>query len=195
MQCARPAGAAGAQLGCGIAHRATRPATARGVLRLRRRRCPLAPGRAARGRRRVRREAARWRMAAGHEETRPRRGGAPINLKERGSATIWGVALMGLLMTVATAFATVGSVRVASHRVNSAADLSALAAAKLAMINPADACARAAALATQNGVELTRCQITNEIADVWTALPISLPLLGKRTLTGRARAGPAVTTP
>ncbi|MFI7639145.1 Rv3654c family TadE-like protein [Nonomuraea sp. NPDC049400] len=125
----------------------------------------------------------------------PRRGEAPINPKERGSATIWGVALMGLLMTVATAFATLGSVRVAFHRVNSAADLSALAAAKLAMINPEDACARAAALATQNGVELTRCQITNEVADVWTALPISLPLLGKRTLTGRARAGPAVTTP
>ncbi|MEV1171176.1 Rv3654c family TadE-like protein [Nonomuraea sp. NPDC049784] len=118
-----------------------------------------------------------------------------MNPKERGSATLWGVALMGLLMVVATAFATVGSVRVALHRVNGAADLSALAAAKLAIVNPEGACARAAALATQNGVELTQCEITNEVADVWTSLPISLPLLGTRTLTGRARAGPAVTTP
>ncbi|GAA3247764.1 Rv3654c family TadE-like protein [Nonomuraea helvata] len=120
---------------------------------------------------------------------------APINTKERGSATLWGVALMGLLMTVATAFTTVGSARVALHRVNSAADLSALAAAKLAITNPEAACARAAALAVQNGVELTRCEITQEIADVWTSLPVSLPLLGTRTLTGRARAGPAVTPP
>ncbi|MEV4113509.1 Rv3654c family TadE-like protein [Nonomuraea sp. NPDC049695] len=124
-----------------------------------------------------------------------RRGKAPINTKERGSATLWGVALMGLLMTVATAFATVGSARVALHRVNSAADLSALAAAKLAITNPEAACPRAAALAAQNGVELTRCEITQEIADVWTSLPVSLPLLGTRTLTGRARAGPAVTPP
>ncbi|MEV0381815.1 Rv3654c family TadE-like protein [Nonomuraea sp. NPDC050643] len=118
-----------------------------------------------------------------------------MNAKDRGSATLWGVALMGLLMAIATAFATVGSVRVARHRVNSAADLSALAAAKLAIIDPEGACARAATLAAQNGVTLTQCKITNDTADVWTSLPISLPLLGTRTLTGRSRAGPADPAP
>lgn len=98
---------------------------------------------------------------------------------------------MGLLMAVATALATVGSIRVAHHRVNSAADLSALAAAKLALIDPEGACERASTLAAQNGVELTQCKITDDIADVWTALRLSLPLLGFRTLTGRSRAGPA----
>ncbi|MGW4793808.1 Rv3654c family TadE-like protein [Nonomuraea sp. NPDC004297] len=114
-----------------------------------------------------------------------------INLNDRGSATLWGVALMGLLMAIALALATVGSVRVARHRADSAADLSALAAARLALIDPEGACARAAELATSNGVELTKCEITDDVADVWTALPISLPLLGTRSVAGRSRAGPA----
>ncbi|MEV0314325.1 Rv3654c family TadE-like protein [Nonomuraea fuscirosea] len=118
-----------------------------------------------------------------------------IKQHERGSATLWGVALMGLLMAIATVLATVGSVRVARHRVNGAADLSALAAAKLALIDPENACGRASAVAAQNGVELTRCVVNDDVADVWTALPISLPLLGTRTLTGRSRAGPADPTP
>ncbi|WP_049577751.1 Rv3654c family TadE-like protein [Nonomuraea sp. SBT364] len=110
---------------------------------------------------------------------------------DRGSATLWGVALMTLLMAVATTFAVVGSVRVARHRVNAAADLSALAAAKLALIDPEAACTQAAAMASENGVELANCTITGEVADVWTALQITLPALGTRTLNGRARAGPA----
>ncbi|MFB9474734.1 Rv3654c family TadE-like protein [Nonomuraea salmonea] len=115
--------------------------------------------------------------------------------RERGSATLWGVALMGLLMAVAMAFATIGSVRVAQHRVNSAADLSALAAAKLVLIDPESACLRAAELAAANGAKLTKCEITTDRADIWTAVPLSLPLLGATTLTGRSRAGPAPPTP
>lgn len=115
--------------------------------------------------------------------------------RDRGSATLWGVALMGLLMAVAVSFATVGSVRVARHRVYGAADLSALEAARLAIADPERACARAAEVATANGVRLAGCTITDEIADVWTALEISLPGLGRRSLTGRARAGPTWITP
>jgi secretion/DNA translocation related TadE-like protein len=84
---------------------------------------------------------------------------------------------------------------VARHRVNTAADLSALAAARLALIDPEAACERASALATRNGVQLIECKITNEIADIWTSLSISLPVVGTRTLTGRSRAGPAAATP
>ncbi|WP_160150302.1 Rv3654c family TadE-like protein [Nonomuraea solani] len=116
-----------------------------------------------------------------------------MNAKDRGSATLWGVAFMSLLMALATTVATVGSVRIARHRVNSAADLSALAAARSAVIDPEAACAKAGKLAARNGVELTECKITNDIADVWMALSISLPLLGSRTITGRSRAGPAPT--
>ncbi|MEU0563893.1 Rv3654c family TadE-like protein [Nonomuraea sp. NPDC005983] len=119
----------------------------------------------------------------------------PAQRGDRGSATLWGVALMGLLMAVAMAFTTVGSVRVARHRVNDAADLSALAAARLAVIDPDGACLRAADLAARNGVKLVRCTISNEIADVQTSLPITLPAVGTRTLTGRSRAGPSQSSP
>ncbi|MDA0636671.1 flp pilus-assembly TadE/G-like family protein [Nonomuraea sp. MCN248] len=114
---------------------------------------------------------------------------------DRGSATLWGVALMGLLMTLALAFATAGSVRVARHRAHDAADLSALAAAELALVDPEGACARAATLARQNGAALSSCAITGAVADVRTSLTIPLPGLGPRTVTGRARAGPSRSSP
>lgn len=98
---------------------------------------------------------------------------------------------MGLLTAVATALAIVGSVRVARHQVNDAADLSALAAARLAIADPDGACARAASLAVDNGVKLARCEINDEVADVWTSLSITVPVIGTRELIGRARAGPA----
>ncbi|MEW9554727.1 Rv3654c family TadE-like protein [Nonomuraea sp. NPDC050783] len=128
---------------------------------------------------------------------RPRASGCRIPRAaagERGSATLWGVALMGLLMAVATALATAGAVRVARHRVNDAADLSALAAARLALADPEGACARAGALAAANGVRLTGCEIVDEVADVWTSLSISLPVVGTRTVIGRSRAGPVTLT-
>lgn len=110
---------------------------------------------------------------------------------DRGSATLWTVALMGLLMAVATAFATVGSVRVARHHVHDAADLSAIAAARLAIVDPQAACDRAEIIAAKNAVHLLQCTLTDEIADVRTSLTITLPVLGPRTLTGRSRAGPS----
>ncbi|MEV0594380.1 Rv3654c family TadE-like protein [Nonomuraea cavernae] len=110
--------------------------------------------------------------------------------RDRGSATLWGVAFMGLVMAVALSVATVGAARVARHRVNDAADLSALAAARLVIVDPEGACGRAAAVALDNGVELVECAIFDEVVDVRTSLAITLPVVGSRTLTGRARAGP-----
>ncbi|RSN01123.1 pilus assembly protein TadE [Nonomuraea sp. WAC 01424] len=118
-----------------------------------------------------------------------------INCRERGSASLWGVALMGLLLAIATGLAIVGAVRVARHRVNSAADLSALAAAKLAILDPEGACDRASTLAGKNGVRLVACEITGAVADVRTSLSITLPIAGAHTLLGRARAGPAMLSP
>ncbi|MEU5859721.1 Rv3654c family TadE-like protein [Nonomuraea sp. NPDC047529] len=118
-----------------------------------------------------------------------------IKHKERGSATLWGVALMGLLMAIAGGLASVGAVRVARHRVDGAADLSALAAARSAIVDPEGACGRASALARRNGVRLVACEITGEVADVRTSLSITLPIAGTHTLTGRSRAGPVEMSP
>ncbi|MET9338644.1 Rv3654c family TadE-like protein [Nonomuraea sp. NPDC003804] len=114
--------------------------------------------------------------------------------RERGSATLWCVALSALLFTVAMTFVLVGTVRVAHHRAQSAADLSALAAARWAFASPEKACERASRLAAQNGAGLVRCALTETTADVTVSVELSLPGVGERTVHARARAGPASTT-
>ncbi|MFE3452040.1 Rv3654c family TadE-like protein [Nonomuraea sp. NPDC059194] len=114
---------------------------------------------------------------------------------DRGSATLWCVALSAVLFTVATAFALLGTVRVAHHRAQSTADLSALVAARWALASPENACERASRLAVQNGARLVRCALTEATADVTVAVGLSLPGVGERTVHARARAGPAAATP
>ncbi|MFI6321425.1 Rv3654c family TadE-like protein [Nonomuraea sp. NPDC050556] len=98
---------------------------------------------------------------------------------------------MALLMTIATAFTIVGSAHVARHRAFNAADLSALTAARLVMVDPTHACGAARSIAHENAAELVRCTITDETVDVWTSTTITLPGLGQRTVTAQARAGPS----
>ncbi|WP_431901545.1 Rv3654c family TadE-like protein [Nonomuraea sp. bgisy101] len=124
------------------------------------------------------------------------RGGQKVAVsRERGSATLWCVALSAVLFTVAMAFALVGMVRVAHHRAQSAADLSALAAARWALASPEKACAQASRLAARNGAELVRCALTEATVDVTVSVGLSLPGVGERTVHARARAGPAIATP
>jgi secretion/DNA translocation related TadE-like protein len=110
---------------------------------------------------------------------------------DRGSATVWCVALMGLLFSVAMAFAYLGAARVTDHRAQSAADMSALAAAGRALVDPEDACSHAAHLAERNGARLLRCTIEDSIAEVTASVPLSLPGMKPSVALGRARAGPA----
>lgn len=110
---------------------------------------------------------------------------------DRGSATLWCVALSGLLLAVATTFAIVGAARVAHHRAQSAADLSVLVAARWALAAPTEACARASRLAAENGAQLVRCTLTDAVADLTVSVGLSLPALGDRVVLARARAGPA----
>jgi secretion/DNA translocation related TadE-like protein len=127
-----------------------------------------------------------------HQEVEVR---MPVRAADRGSATLWGVALMGLLMAAAVALVAAGSVRVARHKANDAADLSALGAARVAVADPEGACVRAASLASDNGVDLVKCQVHDEVVDVWTALTVEVIIVGPRTVTGRARAGPGQPAP
>ncbi|MBE1564832.1 Rv3654c family TadE-like protein [Nonomuraea africana] len=114
---------------------------------------------------------------------------------ERGSATLWCVALSGLLFAIATTFAMVGAIRVAHHRAQSAADLSVLVAARWALAAPTEACERASRLAAENGAQLVRCILTDAVADLAVSVGLSLPVLGDRVVLARARAGPANGTP
>jgi len=110
---------------------------------------------------------------------------------QRGSATIWTVGLMALVFAVAMAVVFAGMARVARHRAQSAADLSALAAARLAFADPGRSCLRASSLAADNGARITRCSLgEGGVADIEVVMEVSLPLKGTVAITSRARAGP-----
>ncbi|MGV9774094.1 Rv3654c family TadE-like protein [Streptosporangium sp. NPDC003464] len=99
--------------------------------------------------------------------------------------------LMALVFAVAAAVMFAGAARVARHRAQSAADLSALAAARLAFAAPDRGCAQASSLAGENGAKIMRCSIGGDgIADVQVAVRLSLPVVGNLTIMAGARAGP-----
>lgn len=111
---------------------------------------------------------------------------------ERGSATVWVLALAGLLAVLGVAVVLVGGAVVARHRASAAADLAALAAAGRAVLADPAACATAARIARTNGAELEGCVLRPEaIVDVRVRVPVRLGPLGSFAAHARARAGPA----
>lgn len=109
---------------------------------------------------------------------------------ERGSATVWMVALMALVWVVAAAVVQMGAVRVARHRAQSAADLGALAAAPAAFTAPTESCGRAKAVIAANDARITSCSVTGGNVDLSVLVHISLPMFGIRDVMAQARAGP-----
>ena len=109
---------------------------------------------------------------------------------ERGSATLFAVAVIGLLVLVGAGLGVVGAM-VHAHRVaQSAADLAALAGAAAAG-RGGDPCAVAGSIAGANGASLDSCAV--EGLDVRLQVTVPGPRwLGQRhDLSAQARAGPA----
>jgi secretion/DNA translocation related TadE-like protein len=109
---------------------------------------------------------------------------------ERGSATLFAVAVIGLLVLVGAGLGVVGAM-VHAHRVaQSAADLAALAGAE-ARGRGGDPCVAAASIAEANGATLDSCAV--EGFDVRLQVTVAGPhWLGQRhDLSALARAGPA----
>lgn len=120
----------------------------------------------------------------------PGGGQAPARA-EAGIATLWGLAIMGILLLFAAVSAGVVDLIGARHQAEAAADLAALAGAK-AVVHGNDACEAARRIAAANDGVLATCEVEGEIVDVRVEVDGSR-LLGKVwTLTGRARAGPVV---
>jgi secretion/DNA translocation related TadE-like protein len=111
---------------------------------------------------------------------------------DRGSGTVWAVALIGLIWSAGTVAMTVGGVRAARHRAYAAADMAALAAAANASGGSRYACALAARVARASGARLRRCVLHARIAEVTvtSVVPIRHPF-GPLVATARARAGPS----
>jgi secretion/DNA translocation related TadE-like protein len=109
---------------------------------------------------------------------------------ERGSATLFAVAVVGLLVLVGAALGVTGAM-VHDHRVaQSAADLAALAGAH-ARETGGDACAAAAAIAEADTATVDSCTVDGY--DVQLQVTVAGPRwLGQsHDLSARARAGPA----
>jgi secretion/DNA translocation related TadE-like protein len=109
---------------------------------------------------------------------------------QRGSATLFAVAVVGLLALVGAALGVVGAM-VHAHRVaQSAADLAALAGAR-AQARGGDPCAAATEIAQANGASVDSCAV--EGYDVLLQVTVVGPRwLGQRhDLSAQARAGPA----
>ena len=118
--------------------------------------------------------------------------GAPgTRSEERGSASVWVVALAGVLVLVGLGGALLAAAVLARHRATAAADLAALAATGSAVDGEADPCAAAAGVAAANGGRLRSCTVDPAaVSDVVVGVPVDLGPLGAREATGRARAGP-----
>ena len=97
--------------------------------------------------------------------------------------------MVAVLLCVTGAGAYLGSVVVARHRAQAAADLAALAAAARLPSGPAAACARASALAGEMGVDDTRC----EADDLDVVITVRVRVVFAGAATASARAGPAAT--
>ncbi|HKE69851.1 MAG TPA: Rv3654c family TadE-like protein [Nocardioidaceae bacterium] len=107
-----------------------------------------------------------------------------------GIATVWGVAIMGILLLFAAVSAGVVSLIGARHQAETAADFAALAGAQAA-VDGEDACEAAREIAAANDGSMTSCKVADEVVEVRVDVD-GPPLLGTTwTLTGRARAGPA----
>lgn len=109
-------------------------------------------------------------------------------LTERGSASVFVVIALALVLFAGCAVAVVGALVVAHRRAQSAADLAAIAGA-LAVGTPRDPCAAAAAAAAANSALLESCRATSH--DVTLTVSVSGPDLSVVPIRLRAvaRAG------
>ncbi|ROT34371.1 helicase [Micromonospora sp. HM5-17] len=109
---------------------------------------------------------------------------------ERGSASLWLLAVGLALVVFSLGAAAVGSARVARHQARVAADLGALAGAAHALDGAGAACARAAAIAAANSARVGRCALDGLDLQLTVEVPVE-PLPGlRRIATATARAGP-----
>ncbi|WP_067648077.1 Rv3654c family TadE-like protein [Nocardia harenae] len=124
---------------------------------------------------------------------RPRRGvgaapGSPS--AERGSATITTCFAVLTLLALTAMLTHLGATITARHRVQSTADLAALAAAAALIEGPVAGCAAADALSTRAGTRLRECTVDQWDVTVVAEVQIPLGLFGVRFASAAARAGP-----
>ncbi|MFC8044484.1 Rv3654c family TadE-like protein [Nocardia sp. NPDC057353] len=109
---------------------------------------------------------------------------------ERGSATVTACLAVLTLLAVTAMVAQLGAAVAARHRVQSAADLAALAGAAALLEGPVAGCAAAQELAARAGARLRACGVDQWDVTVVAEVRIPLGLFGTRFASAAARAGP-----
>lgn len=111
---------------------------------------------------------------------------------ERGSATVWVLALAAVLAVLGAGCVAVGVAVVARHRAGTAADLAALAGAGRAAVGDAGPCRAAEQVAGANGATVDGCDVRpNGVVAVRASVAVRLGPLGSWRARAVARAGPA----
>ncbi|MQS08671.1 hypothetical protein FNX48_016205 [Streptomyces sp. IF17] len=131
--------------------------------------------------------------AGGRAPGAPARSARGTDRADRGAATVWCVACLGLLSVLLGAVLTLAAVVEARHRAAGAADLAALAAAERAWHGSERACEQAGIVAEAGGTRLVRCGVGPGLHphDPPGALVADLTVesrAGPHRLTARARA-------
>lgn len=108
---------------------------------------------------------------------------------DTGAMTVTNAFAVAAILAVAVAVLLVGRAAVAAHSARSAADLSALAGAH-ALREGEDACAVATGVAAANGAGLGVCTIDGDDVVTRAEVTVDLGVLGTRTASATARAGP-----
>ena len=116
----------------------------------------------------------------------------PSLANEHGSATVVAAAMVAVLFAVTGGGAAVGSVVVARHLAQAAADLAALAGASQLPAGPVTACAWATSLAHRMHADDADCTVDG--LDVVVTVRTAVPLAGRFSARAAARAGPGLTT-
>jgi secretion/DNA translocation related TadE-like protein len=109
---------------------------------------------------------------------------------EAGSATLFVVAMAGVLLLLGAALSVVAAMVVAHRAAQSAADLAALAGARSVAVG-GDGCAVASGVAAENDARLTSCAVSARVVDVQVTVSGPHWLGQSADLTARSRAGPA----
>jgi secretion/DNA translocation related TadE-like protein len=105
---------------------------------------------------------------------------------DRGLATLWTAYVIAGIAALTTVLMAVAAVSVARHRVEAAADLSALAAAAYGVWGAEYACAQAQWVADRMAVRVGECRMEG-----WTVVVrVTTSVSGLGDLTAQARAGP-----
>ncbi|MFT4125756.1 MAG: flp pilus-assembly TadE/G-like family protein [Gordonia sp. (in: high G+C Gram-positive bacteria)] len=111
---------------------------------------------------------------------------------DEGAATLVAVGVISALVAVLLLVGHVGVAVLARHRAQSAADLSALAAAVEQVGGQGDPCAVASVIVDEQRISarVARCVVDGDDVVVEVVVPVGLGRWGVRDAGARARAGP-----